>query len=559
MLDRFFVKYARAVSDEGERRSLRKLYFAKTISMILFYALCLLFLGEALLLEGPISRDESWAVILLCLTLLLWLAAVIVALTLFFVFRIRYNGILNRAPTEGEPPEVTSYRQKTAAAGKSLWKSIRFSVFLLIFGVVVLVVGCILDGIYHPEAEGPTLVSHVSIWIFAATLLIFSFTLLFTQIKRSAAGKTAELQTEKEAKAIDAAQGRKHEYSLEEDNNAQNYKYLFPDPVYRAEIEALSKKQIKTTLLSLAASCALGLVVAILFFTHLVFEWALPGYAYPVFATIAFLGTFLPLIPTIHRQNVLEKLQKRELETYSVYEKNLALYRKYASFSRGKGKIQILFYAASVLLGYGLAVAFPHGYWSFFALPLLFAGLFANTALVKGLRKEAIPLEEEIDRAFSQAVGFRFSENDPVFYQNRDASGEKEKSSEKTENDENEMQSGSSFRLLFGSGSFGLDAKTKRISDISITGTELAVRKSLSIPQNTTMGGLYLDDNRSYPEVFSREIPLSLALSYDPEQKLLQLGEHIDAPCYKIFRNAYAQLEDGNLCYLLLSGISDPS
>lgn len=45
MFERWFAKYARAVSDEGERRSLYKMYVAKTIALIAFYVLCFVLVG----------------------------------------------------------------------------------------------------------------------------------------------------------------------------------------------------------------------------------------------------------------------------------------------------------------------------------------------------------------------------------------------------------------------------------------------------------------------------------------------------------------------------------
>ena len=60
MFERWFAKYARAVSDEGERRSLYKMYVAKTIALIAFYVLCFVLVGYIIAIENRL--DESWAV-----------------------------------------------------------------------------------------------------------------------------------------------------------------------------------------------------------------------------------------------------------------------------------------------------------------------------------------------------------------------------------------------------------------------------------------------------------------------------------------------------------------
>lgn len=542
MFQKAFTKYARAVSDGYERNRLYKLFVARQLCAFFYLALCIAVIVAALLLDDAISQEKTAPILIFGLIITLWFFGMIATIVLFLVFRSAYRKILDRAPSENEMPEVTSYRQKTRAANKSLWKAMRWSVALLVAGIAFLLAAIVTDVIQHPESEEPSVLSMVGIVIMGVCALVFALTLMFTQMKRTAAGKTAEMQTEQESKRIDEAQGRKHTYSIAEDNNAQTFRYLFPNPIYFEKMQTLSKKQMNVTILSLIFSMIAGFAVFVLFFSPWVFDWELIGFAFPVFETIVFLGALLPMIPILRRQNALEKMQKEELETYPIYAKNLELYRKYDKFCKVKAKTPFLMYFASVALGYGLAIAFPHSSWSLFAVAPLFAGIISNNVLLSALRRQARPLEDEIDR-FRAAVKFRFSEDDPARYQNKKAALGADGTL--------------TCRFVFWDGlfSFGIDG-AKRIAEITPPALRLAERKVLASPENITVGGLYLDGEDAYPEIYKQELPLARNLFYDPDRKLLQVGEQTPGAVYKIFQNVLVQLTDeGAIGCILFSDI----
>lgn len=110
MFEKWFAKYARAVSDEGERRSLYKKYAAKIIALIVFYVLCAAALVGMIALENYLN--ESWALYTVTALLCTWVISGIVALILWLSFKRAYREILNRPARSGEMPEVASYRQK---------------------------------------------------------------------------------------------------------------------------------------------------------------------------------------------------------------------------------------------------------------------------------------------------------------------------------------------------------------------------------------------------------------------------------------------------------------
>ena len=317
MFHRFFTKYARAVSEETERKSLYRLYRAKMVVSLVFYVLCLAIIAEAIAFEDTMSTGESnIPFVVFGLTLLLWLIFAIAALTLWLVFRSAYCRILNRVPTETEMSEVASYRQKTRAADKSLVKSLRWAIAVLVVGVICLFGGGILDIVLHPDSEDLTGIGMAGIGLFTVSFLIFSLALVVVQTRRSAEGKTAEQQTEEESKAIDAAQGRKHKYSLQEDNNAQTYRYLFPNVKLYAQAEALKRKQLNAALLSILLSCSVGIVIALIFFSGIVFDWKLVGFAFPVFMTIAFFGALFAIFPFTRRQRHWKSNRNKNWKVY---------------------------------------------------------------------------------------------------------------------------------------------------------------------------------------------------------------------------------------------------
>lgn len=239
MLQKWFARYARAVHDAGERKALYRLYCAKVVAAAVFFALCAAILIEAFIFSDSFETAEIDApFIVFGLTLLLWFAAAATAFVLWLVFRLTYRRILTRPPQAGEMPEVASYREKTRADRKSDAKALRIPVAVLVLGLLVLLVTLVIDSVNNPDSAEPGLAAMIGIGIFAVCLCVFLLALIFIQYKKSAAGANIEAQTADEAEAIDAAQGRRHKYSLAADKNAASFRYLFPDEALRAQVEA---------------------------------------------------------------------------------------------------------------------------------------------------------------------------------------------------------------------------------------------------------------------------------------------------------------------------------
>ncbi len=133
-----------------------------------------------------------------------------------------------------------------------------------------------------------------------------------------------------------------------------------------------------------------------------VFGRDLSGYAVPVSIAMISASVMAASLPFGVKINAVEREQKLILESAPEYELNLAVYRKYESFSAFKGKTLVFALVIALATGFALAALFPDKLWSLACVLVLVAGLAINNYFVKTLRKEVIPLEREIDEKQSR-------------------------------------------------------------------------------------------------------------------------------------------------------------
>lgn len=219
MFERWFAKYARAVSDERERKRLYKKFCAKIISFIVFYVVCLAVIVEVFALSDMLDEGQPSATIAFAATLILWLVCAIVTLILWLNFRSAYNRILERPASEGEMPEITQYRRKVAVNRIDMLKSIWWAWAAFAAGILLFTVFIAIEGGLNPDG------GEFGVWGYSAFVALISgclvlfFGLFFFALKRMQKGQSIEQPTEEEEKAIDDAQGRKHYYTLQSDKN----------------------------------------------------------------------------------------------------------------------------------------------------------------------------------------------------------------------------------------------------------------------------------------------------------------------------------------------------
>lgn len=394
MFERRFAKYARAISDEGERRSLYKKYAAKIIALIVFYVLCAAALVGMIALENYLN--ESLALYIVTALLCTWVISGIVALILWLSFRRAYREILNRPARSGEMPEVASYRQKVAQDKKSTFRKLWWA--WLVFGIcaVAFVALIAVETIKNPDGEEMGVFGSVGTLVLLAGVLTLFFAYFINAVLKQQKGKAIEQQTASEAEAIDRAQGRKIKYELQADVNAgidKMYIYLFPDEELRERAHAERKRRTKimTPIIIILGVMSIAALVVFL-------RFGLMGYPLPVMFTLLLGGNALLSVCTIGKLKTIENEQKRELESNHEYSKHLEWYNLNYNSKKIISKIYLICLAFAIVIGWVLGVLFPYGAWSLFAfLPILIFIVF-NNKMVKDMRQKVIPIENEIDR-----------------------------------------------------------------------------------------------------------------------------------------------------------------
>lgn len=410
MFKNSFAKYARAVCDEGERRGLYRLFCIKQIARLILLILSVIVLAELLILGDAISAEDSYAIIIFGVTLIVWFAVAIATVVFWLVFRSVYNGILKRPVSQNEPPEVAEYRQKTLQNNeKSAGKS-RICAALLILGFVALVGFIAADVALHPDTDDMGYFSLIGIIIFGACVLAYLFVRIYAESKR----QKFEKQSDDEAAQIDSLQGREHVYSLQNDKNTDSIFYLIPNPVLRERCERERSKYGKIVVISAIISALVAAVIIAVVFSGLVFDFNISGYATPFFIFMAFAAASLSGIGCQRRISVIEKQQREEFLTNPEYAKNAQIYAMYENYGKLKGKTILICTVASLIISLILGILFPTEPWSLLTLILIIAGIILQNKFLSDLRKSVIPIEREIDTELS-AKQAALSSNDDIF------------------------------------------------------------------------------------------------------------------------------------------------
>jgi len=544
MLERSFAKYARAVSDERERKSLYKLFCARIVMGVLFFCMCIAIVAVSLFSDEAEKTMSDPILITFGILLLLWLVSAVAWIVLAVKFRLRYRAILNRPPTEGEPPESVRFRSKTREANKSLFKSMVIPIILIAVGIIYFIASIVIDVIQNPDSEEFSAWGKSGIAVFAVTFVVGVFWIAILQAKKSAEGKTAQMQTSDEAKAIDEAQGRKHKYSLDEDKNAYSYRYLFPTQELYAEAEKLRKKQLKATYIAVGIALLISFVICFVFFSPYVFDWNLVGYAYPVLMTIVAIATAAATVPFALKQKKLETRQKEIFETNPSYEPNKRLFAMYEAYSRSKGLVLPILLGVSLAASYVLAIVFPHALWSLLGVVPLFVGSFLNMKFIADLRKSAQLIEAEIDNAYREAKFAVETETDEQrleVYQGVKVCYHAEEGELVCANGGGDIEIYLGGTLLC----FSMDLETKRISGFSgVISLKDQAKENIEKPDEFTVGILQLEGEADLPRGSGIRIKFGDACTYDPEKKLLRLGVFGIGRTYKILGNVYVCLTD---------------
>ena len=401
MFGKMFEKYARVVPEGRRRAELYGKYVFKVVSYLLTAAASIALIVE-LVIAGLEEEPTNAVLAVVTATMFVWWAFAATALVGFVRFRTAYNRALAAPCEEGEPEEYSAYRMKLRQERRAELKATGWALILAAAGFIAMVALTIADFSLNPESEDLGLFSYLGIGAFAVGLAVYLVTVISYNNKKAASGDNPVAVAAAEQQAIDAREGRADGYSLKTDTNLASFDYLFPTEEKRLKIKSLREKQVKAVTAALIVSVVAALVVAVMFFSD-VFGRDLSGYAVPVSIAMISASVMAASLPFGVKINAVEREQKILLESTPEYELNLAVYRKYESFSKFKGKTLIFASVVALASGFALAALFPDKLWSFASVLAIIVGLLLNNRFVKTLRKEVIPLEREIDEKKSES------------------------------------------------------------------------------------------------------------------------------------------------------------
>lgn len=540
MLEKKFAKYARAVSDDKERQYLFRKFKIKTVVSIIFYILCVVVIVAALVLENRMAQD--WVMITMGAVVLIWLGVAIANLCLWLSFRAKFKEIINRPAAANEMPEITEYRAKCVKDKQSAFAKLWWAWLIFFICVAVFLAFITVETIKNPDSEQFGVWGGAAIAVLFAGAMVLACAYFVYTLTKQQKGKSLEQQTAGEATAIDAAQGRKSEYSLEEDTNLRSYKYLFPDGKIRAEVESVRKKYSKTISFSMIGLAVIALTAVILLMCSEKLGKNISGYAFPVAVTLIFVWVALFSIPANAKLKALEKKQAEELRSNPEYSENAKLYELYVDFSRFKGKVYVIFIVLGIALGWVLAALFPTKAWALLAIVPMMIGLFINNFLVKNLRQKAVLIEKEIDlkvhdvRFFIEEGG---ADGETCIYYDGDSLMSK-----------GGYQGGITLSLEGTNISLEVEEGSNRVvnfSSIMIMPEEFSEipDKETAIPQDKLEGTLFARLGEGLTGGTWQRIAFTGSDFYDRRNKIYLVGEFDCAkPCYKIFTNVYVQLSE---------------
>lgn len=403
-----FVRYLRAVGDAEQRKKLRAMMIARAVCRVAAAVALIAALAEIAVFSAVVKDGSAAGETAVGITAAVAVVAFIADIVLGRTVTAKLTGILSKPPADGESEEMTAYRKKLIGEIREDGEAFRRNVRPLLVGAVFLLFFVFIEACVFPGKEEMGTLSLVGTGLFAVGLAFTVILQVRYVLKKNAAVKAEDVKL---AEKLDEAQGLPKKYVAAEDRGAHDLSYLFPTPWIRKRAEAAKSDYARMLSVNGVVSSVMALCVIFVFCSGTVFENALWGYAYPIFVTFTSLLIFLSSLQPLGRIKKIEKEQLKEMEGKPEFAKNLELYGRYKQYSKRKGKILLFALIASIVASFALAVPFPGQAWSFAAVAILVAGLFANKKFFGDFRLSVMPLEKEIDelnanrKATSDACG----------------------------------------------------------------------------------------------------------------------------------------------------------
>lgn len=565
MFNRFMRKYGRAISDEKERVGFYRLYIAKTVMWALCIALLVAMAVLAIVVSGNCAGESlvTCALVVMSCEALVFVTSVILSL----VLGEKYRGVLRRAPSDDEMPEIIEYRKKVYESIRKLDKATSIAWVFLTIGIIAPMICFIIDFSVNIDSTDFSFISHIGLIASVVCVATFAVIISVCTYRARAKGCAPEMAAAREAEIIDKMNGVKHEYRLEADKNAFGSKYLLPNTELYAKFDELSLKQQGVIVPSIMAALA-AIICWVIFANVNPILYIYRGYLFPVLSTVMFLAIVVYQIPLGKKIGNIEKQQKSELEKYPMYEKNLKLFQMYESFAKGKGRIFPVAVIASIIVAWVFAAVFPNTWLSATVLVFYVIGAFVHQAFFKKLRAQASVIENEIDDERDTAT---FSLNAPGAEESAKYTEAQAIVDHGTLKFENAPIAATDFLYAIGFGApqgescgktaiwLGFDNETKRVCEIggALTEADFETAEIAFGSEQCKFKALRFDYDGEYPKFSARKIQFPQKCYYDKIAKIIKFGElNTNGTLYRIFGNVYIGLtEDKELTSIIVTDV----
>ena len=392
-----FTKYARAIDDASERRSMRGLYIAywvfialSAFSIVITVAAVSAF-GEIIADEGGLQALDNAMILLIPIAAQIIGTAglCLIAATLIIVFAAKFNSICKRPQTPNETPEVYAYRTELAAYRKSANKKTLWARIVFVLTIAACVTFASFDLLYN-DCIGLYAALGISL-LFIGMLAYFLATYLFA-LADGANGNGFAVRTEKYTAVIDELQNRPHKPATANQNVSGN-KYLFPNENLREQIKRLARTVSTASFCSAVSVIAITAITAV--FDRYVFQSGYHGYYVP--SGLALMTTVFAIISLALscKEKKIDEMQKDEMRAAGMTE-NLRLFDLHERYAKKTNLVMYAFFGSAAALGFIIAALAPAAFWSTAPIVLLPIWLFVNQYNANKLRAAAELIERDI-------------------------------------------------------------------------------------------------------------------------------------------------------------------
>ena len=388
-----FKKYARAISDEREKKLLRSLYVARIvlpiISVVLWVAASFFasfYLLGAILRgyygnRGDPQQDAGSApeqsAPILDATFLAFMVSAIIALcclTAFvvvsIVFFIKVKRLCDRPVDAGEPEEVAEYRQRFAVYKNAERKATGWAFYLFVASFAAFIILFIVYLIFKVS-----FIEHLATMIFYVGTVLY----LLTSVGYAIANFKNTRALAYPPENAESAYGSPSSTPAEKDKDLYlSCVYPFPDLFEQAKnLERAFKKRSAVVIAAAAALLIIALLVDLRWFAG-----SFLRYLFPVFILLSYFAALIALRPLEEKKKELNENNENSLRSDEKFAPNLELFEKYlihAKHSKIVLTVSCLFSAAL-----GFFMAFTHAHYILFLFCfaiIIFAALYVRLRL----------------------------------------------------------------------------------------------------------------------------------------------------------------------------------